>query len=220
MYNEALTDLNTSLSINPTIINVLIYQSIIYFEQGNHIKALHIINKHLMNYPRDMNGIDLRSTIYSKLNKKDLSIKDKKYFIQHAELVTPEKYLELANIYIENGIPQYEQALMTLKLGLQRFNNSPIILRSIIKLSKKSGRTHDCLEHLDKLISISKRKENLQFEKALLLIDMGELIHSEKEFKQSLASINKLPLHYQRTPAIEDLLSNIKDNLLQLEEYK
>ena len=91
---------------------------------------------------------------------------------------------------------------------------------SIIKLTKKSGRTHDCLEHLDELISISKRKENLQFEKALLLIGIGELIRSEKEFKQSLASINKLPLHYQRTPAIEDLLSNIKDNLLNLEEYK
>jgi tetratricopeptide (TPR) repeat protein len=210
-YTNAMADLNRAAQIDPLLVRVDFCRGRVLFEWGRPQEALPLLNKYLAGKPEDSEAFTIRARVLNKLNQFRKAADDYTVAIALTRISNPELYIERAEALRALGKP--DEALRGLDEGIRKMGPLVTLELPAIDLEVALKRFDAALARIDVASARLQRKETWLMRRAEILRHAGREEEAQKNYRDALAAIDRLPPTHRHTRATLDLETRIRTAL-------
>lgn len=210
-FNKAITDYKKAESLGFDD-KILYYRRAEVFNSTKNSKeALKAIESYFKIDSKDIKIYKLKSHILIQDKQFDEALKSYDYVIANTIDLRPEDFIEHANIILSINNTNYNDAIASINLGLDKLGKNTLTLQlKKLEYLKGSGQVIKVITQYNYFITKEKRKEVWYYKKANYLYEIGKLHESKISLQQAKLSIDMLSPRFQQTSTIKKLIQAIK----------
>ena len=215
-YAKAITDYleAESLNLDTNILDFRLAET--YLQQEDYDKGLHRIESYLAQNQNAVLGLKLRAKLAQGNQDLTQAESDFRAVIDLTSKTIPQNYLDLATVQLAQSPLRVDDALATLREGIDVLGPIVSLQHSMLQILEKESRFEEAILLLDEMTVSLDRSERVLVKKAEILILKGEQAIAMQQLEIAEKSLLQLPKHIQNTPANKRLLSQIQELKEQL----
>lgn len=125
------------------------------------------------------------------------------------EPALPEHFLSRADALVDAGGPHLDEALTGIEQGMIELGPLIVLQRVAIDINLRQGDRVAALNRIEKIVQTIDRKESWLFQKAKILLDMGQYENAQEQLVLAQSTIDLLPHRIRNSAAMIELRSSI-----------
>jgi predicted Zn-dependent protease len=192
----------------------------LHLDAGQPARAIESLDPFLKKHPDHASALTLKARALSQLGRNlDAAREFTRAIEAHRPPASPDPdlYLERARALAAAPQPRLEDALRGLDEGLRALGPVVGLGFYAIDLESRLGRFNAALQRLDRLATLSPRKESYLVRRASLLEGAARPDEAREAYEAALAAIAALPAERRSAPAVHDLESTARSGLARLD---
>jgi tetratricopeptide (TPR) repeat protein len=219
-WAAAVRDYEDALDADPTLPGLEHRLAHAAYQTGDAQRALELSARVLAREPRHADAHLVRARAHLALGHHAEAVADFARSIQLSETPSPRSYRELAKAQAAWGADHVDEALASLRDGMQRLGPLVSLVETAIELEEARDAHAAALALVDLLPPLVKDSPLWRLKRAELLRRAGRLGDSDAALRGALAALDALPQSRQATPAMTDLRQQIQDERKTLDTLK
>lgn len=214
-FQKAISDFNKSKSLGNNSKLLFFRMAETYYKKEDYEYALDKITNCVAIDVTDVKSQKLKAQILFKLKRYKETMLAYTYVVQNTEDIRPEDIIEYSNIVLAIDSLDYNGALKTIEIGLEKLGTSTVTFQlKKIEYLKKINKVDEVVNQYNMLIENNQRNEFWYYEKAKYLIEVKRYSQANIAIQQSRLAVSMLTSKFKSTRAIKKL----KTQLSQLEK--
>jgi tetratricopeptide (TPR) repeat protein len=209
-WTNALSDLEMASKHDGGLPRLDFCRGRVHLEAGHPRLALAPLDRYLASNPPDPDGYATRGRAHVKLEQFALAAADFTHAIALSSS-SPELYIERAEALRRIG--RLEESLRGLDEGIAKLGPLVTLQLPAIDLEVALQRPDAALARIDAVSARMARKETWLFRRAEVLRQAGRVDEAQKNYRDALAAIDRLPPTHRGTRAMAELKDRIQSAL-------
>jgi tetratricopeptide (TPR) repeat protein len=188
-------------------------------ESGSPERALASVDRFLSIEPRRTDAHETRARILLRLSRLVESEKAFSKAIALSDRPTPDLYLARHEAILARGPEFRSLALKKLDEGISRIGSIVTLELEAVDLERSMQNWNGALQRLERLSSLSPRKEIWLFRRGDILIEAGRHGEAREAYAQALRAIESLPQRNRASAATKQLEAQARQHLQETSRH-
>lgn len=219
-WGRALADFKQARRLDPYLFKTDLGIGRTYYDQAHYQEAITHLDRFLAQEPGNIRGLLIRARARHQLGQYWQSAGDYTVAIEQfhpPRKPTPVFYLERTRALEAAGAGGLDEAVQGLEEGLQRLGPIITLELYLVELQTKRGRHDAALQHMDRIIDRSVRKETYLVQRSEILMQAGRTYEAKQDLQSALDALDGLPGSRRNTRAVESMRARIAKDLETLD---
>lgn len=207
--DSALMDLNSAINhgVDSSVTYLMMAEA--QLTVGKLDGAISSIAEFIRREPESLKGIHTRGSIMEASGKHEMAISDFQHVLNNTARPRPQDVLHLAEIRLKTT--GAEDAIETLKQGIEKLGNIVSLQMKIYELEKDRGNYAAAHQLLDQMMKPLSRKERLLVEKAELYLLQGQPSLASRTLTEAENIMAQLPPRFRNLEVMVQLDKKINE---------
>lgn len=206
-WHAAIPDYQRAAELDPTLALVGLAWACMYNDAGKPEQALPMLDHYLLLKPEDPKGYAERGRTKRLLKQWAAAAADCAAAVKFTAEPEPELFVTWADVLLDGG--DSAQALAVLNQGIARLGAAVSLEMRALDLEQAMRQWDAALQRIEVLLAQPGRKDSLHVRKAQVLIAAGRLDEAHSIAELARKEFDALPEAKRRTPAGQQLSSEI-----------
>jgi len=217
-YDAALADFERVLQIDPSMSGAQVARALALQKGGWHRAARVVLNVYLKQHPKDQKALLTRARALAAIGEHLMAAQDFSAALKIASDLKPDFFIEMAGEYALAGDAYFNDALLAVDLGVERFG--PLITLELvaIDLELKLGKVDRALDRLGLVMEQSQRKERYLIRRGEILENADRFDEAKTAYESGLVAIRMLPHRHRVTKSTAALESEARKALARVNQ--